>query len=341
MSQYDISAIASELNKRALNHPIGQLQNIRQELHLKQRPCTEIFKIGLKTVTTEWACHCGGRTELQFNIGFDPDNTRLRHGVAFSLETSRDFPSIEPLRPKVALFNDYLQLYRDTFAALNVKMWHWQGPKQKTIRSDDYIFGPIPDERFKKENFIFLGKTQPIDQLDFELILNDFDKLLPLYRYVESEGKIQPIALPTNEGFSFVSGRLIEVNGTTYTLKKTVIDVTYRHLIIQNVLCQRLCTQFGAENVKKEVKCSGMLIDVVVQRPEGYWFYEIKTYHSPRACIREAVGQLLEYAFWPGGKEALQLIVIGESPLDEDGAEYLRRLNNRFTLPISYENVDL
>jgi hypothetical protein len=342
MSEYDIPTIATELNTRALNHPIGQLQNIRRELkHRKCHLSTDIFRIGSKTVTPKWACHYGGRTELQFNIGFDPGVTMLRHGVAFSLETSRDFPSIEPLRPKVKLFNDYLQLYPNKFAALKVKMWHWQGPKQKSIRSADYNVGPIPEEQIKKETFFFLGKTQPIEQLDYELILNDCDELLPLYRYVESKGKIHPISLVTDEKFSFASGRSIEASATTYNLTKTNIDVTYRHKIIQDALCQRLCSKFGAENVKKEVKCSGMWIDVVLQQPDGYWFYEIKTFHSPRACIREAVGQLLEYAFWPGGKEALQLIVIGESPLDKDGAEYLRRLNDKYALPISYKNVDL
>jgi hypothetical protein len=60
---------------------------------------------------------------------------------------------------------------------------------------------------------------------------------------------------------------------------------------------------------------------------------------SARACIRQAIGQLLEYAFWPGGPEATRLIVVSETAIDKDGAEYLRRFKERFSLPIKYEQI--
>jgi hypothetical protein len=40
-------------------------------------------------------------------------------------------------------------------------------------------------------------------------------------------------------------------------------------------------------------------MDVVVRLGIRYWFYEIKTALSARACIREALAQLLEYSYWP------------------------------------------
>jgi hypothetical protein len=43
----------------------------------------------------------------------------------------------------------------------------------------------------------------------------------------------------------------------------------------------------------------GTVIDVVVKMKNEYWFYEIKTALTPRACLREATGQLLEYGFGP------------------------------------------
>jgi hypothetical protein len=62
---------------------------------------------------------------------------------------------------------------------------------------------------------------------------------------------------------------------------------------------------------------------------------------SPRACLREALGQVLEYAYWPGAREATRLILCGESPLDEGGIEYLQYLKQRFGLPIDYEQIIL
>jgi hypothetical protein len=85
----------------------------------------------------------------------------------------------------------------------------------------------------------------------------------------------------------------------------------------------------------------GTRIDVVVRQGNEFWFYEIKTAQSPRACLREALGQLPEYAFWPGAQAASRLIVVGESAIDDDGSEYLRRLRDRFGLPIEYEQISI
>jgi len=82
-------------------------------------------------------------------------------------------------------------------------------------------------------------------------------------------------------------------------------------------------------------------VDVVVKRNNGYWYYEIKTSKSPRACLREALGQLLEYSFWPGAQEANRLVVAGETAIDKEGEEYIKRLKERFSLPIEYEQISV
>ena len=55
--------------------------------------------------------------------------------------------------------------------------------------------------------------------------------------------------------------------------------------------------------------------------------------------VREAIGQLLEYGLWPGAQEPTRFIVVGETLIDKDGKEYLRRLKKRFSLPMEYETV--
>lgn len=112
------------------------------------------------------------------------------------------------------------------------------------------------------------------------------------------------------------------------------------HNELQEALYRWLVSLYGAEHVGTELPSGvGTSVDVVVCRTDGYWFYEIKTGHSPRACLREAVGQLLEYAFWPGAQEATRLIVVGETAMDKDAEEYLGRLKKRFALPIEYEQI--
>jgi hypothetical protein len=118
------------------------------------------------------------------------------------------------------------------------------------------------------------------------------------------------------------------------------LDIALRHNEIQRALYWRLVEQYGEDNVGTE--CSGLFgtrIDVVVRDGPNWWCYEIKTSHSPRACMREAVGQLLEYSFWPGRQSAPRLVVVGETPLDDDGAAYLTRLKQFVDLPLEYESI--
>jgi hypothetical protein len=80
----------------------------------------------------------------------------------------------------------------------------------------------------------------------------------------------------------------------------------------------------------------------VVKQDDKYRFYEIKTDPSPRVCLRQAIGQLLEYAFFgPGRPDQIELIVVGRRRLDKEGTEYLQLLNGRFGLAIKYETVNL
>lgn len=110
--------------------------------------------------------------------------------------------------------------------------------------------------------------------------------------------------------------------------------------MLQEALHAQLGHQHGTDNVGTELpNGTGTKVDVIVRQPNEYWFYEIKTSSTARACIREALGQLLEYAFWPGAQTATRLIVAGEAPLDENGEAYLERLRTQFKLPINYEQI--
>ena len=198
----------------------------------------------------------------------------------------------------------------------------------------------IPSERVKNGVFVFLGKRFPIDELDYDRVLTDFDRLLPLYRYVESNGSLQPTSVFDNRPFSFTPGCTVKPGQTTAQLAQDPIDVMLRHNLMQEALYEKLVTKYGADNVGTELPSGvGTRVDVVVRHPDSFWFYEIKTAHSPRACIREAIGQLLEYSYWPKAQEAAKLIVVGERPLDSEGEAYLALLTTRFSIPIEYEHI--
>jgi hypothetical protein len=332
MSQFDLRVFAEELNIKAQSHPIGDLQQVRAALHGTRAVGRRIFSS--LTITDEWAFHHGGRSELQFNIGFDGQKGKmLRYGVAFSFETSRSLPTINVLIPKVKLFNDFLRLYPDLYG--DMRMWHWQGE-----RSSEYSPTPIAPELVTNGVFVFFGKRGPVDALDADLILTNMDRLLPLYEYVESNGRRQPLLSSTEKSFMFQPGLTKKLPATKATRAQKELDVSLRHNILQEALYHKLVDEYGPDNVGTELPTGvGTSVDLVVRRPDAFWFYEIKTFQSPRACIREAVGQLLEYSFWPGSKEACRLVVVGESAAQKDALEYCRRLKKRFSLPIEYQQI--
>ncbi len=311
---------------------------MRAELKgMSRPPGTKIFSS--QTIHPHWAFHHGGRTELQFNIGLENIGGRdeLRHGVAFSFELSQTLPDIQVLVPKVRLFNDYMQLYPDFYG--DMRMWRFQNGQ----REGDYAPSPIMPELVVPETFVFLGKRQPLDAIDHETILGDFDRLLPLYRYVEGHGRERTDETADQRGFSFRPGVAPRVASTKTSLAERELNITLKHNLLQAALCRRLIAEYGAENVRSEQPSGlGTMIDVVLrQRPDEYWYYEIKTALSPRACVREALGQLLEYAYWPGAHQASRLVICGESSLDADGQTYIDELRRRFQLPISYEQIAL
>ena len=334
----DISTIASVLNKKSNNFDIGKLQNIRKEIKgLKRRASPFIFheRTTFPSENGGYCFHDGGRTELQFNVGYElhNDTQLLRHGLAFSLEIGQTLPSIDPLLPKIYRLNDYLASHLELFS--DMRLWVWNGEQ----RSENHFVGPIPLSWIKSGAFICLGHISEPTSTNYENILSDFDRLLNVYRYVEGPLDKLLESLPNKKTFEFKPGFSRKRSNSNASSTEKILDVRLLHNDMQFSLCKQLSQEFGEENVSDEVPNGiGGAIDIVRKVGENYWFYEIKTSDSPKACIREALGQLLEYSYWPGTNMAKKLIVIGPNVIDGDGELYLAKLRKSMNLPIYYES---
>jgi hypothetical protein len=327
-----IQEIADDLNSNAERFEIGLLQTIRKQLkNLDRLPARKIF--GAQTIDTEWAFHIGGRSELQFNIGKETIEgiQCLRFGVAFSLEPSQTLPDVSLLFPKIKRFNEFMALYPDEFT--DFYSWHWA-----QVRSPITTEKIIHPSLAKKGIFTFFGKYVEQEQYSPDIVLRTFDQLIPLYKYVEGSENVEPLQTTNNASFSFQPNTFQRIASTSFTQAQKQIDVNLRHNAIQAALITRLSTQFGKQNISSE-SSSGISnkIDVILKNGSEYWFYEVKTGGTARACIREALGQLLEYSYWPGAQRASKLIVAGEPRLDEDAASYIASIRDIFSLPITYE----
>ena len=329
-----IEEICNELNNAAGNFRIGNLQNIRKELKsLTKKPTSEVFNYS--TISDNYAFHVGGRSELQFNIGYEEEG--LRYGFAFSLKPSQALPNPTILFPKILRLNSIIISSPDLFT--DYKMLIWEKDIRRTPIHD---VREIKEDEIKNGNFIFIGKIEDNPHVDD--ILKTFDYLLDIYIDVEN---LEHISLsnifPTiyNSAFSFKQNNYnLTINKNINTVSKN-IDVTVRHTPIQIELIEQLASKYGASNVAREHYHQGNRIDVVVSDKGDIYFYEIKVADSAKACIRQALGQLFEYSYFPNNSNAKKLIVAGESKLDNDCNLYIETLIRKFNIPLEYLQVTL
>jgi hypothetical protein len=171
--------IANQINQKSKDFEIGKLQDIRKELkRLKKKANRNIFVDDSNTMTEDWAFHYGGRSEIQYNIGFE--NEGFRFGLAFSLETSQTLPDINLLKPKIIKLNTLYEENPELFS--DYKMWYWQNGE----RSEIFDFRKISSDLIQIGTFIFFGKLVEENKVDYEEILGTFDKMLPIYTAIET-----------------------------------------------------------------------------------------------------------------------------------------------------------
>lgn len=329
-----LQEIVAEVDRQADGRPIGEMQAFRTSTKGMKRQNRRVFG-GLKH--EDWTFHRGGREELQFNIGFEKGNEkgRLRYGVAFSLEPSRTLPSIDPLLPKVARFNDYLRQNLEDLADL----WMWEYAPDLRMPHRPC---PVEEQFARPKVFVFLGSAGDPEMPDYHAILNTLDRLMPLYRYVEA-GTAELTMPPKETSPLRRPGCPERALHATATLAERLLDINLRHNTLQTQLHRELVAEYGYDHVFVEQPApgSGGRVDVLVEQGSRRIIYEIKTAMSARGCLREAMGQLLNYGCWPGAQTTERLVVVGEPKLKQVEAKYLADLNQSFPRPIEYRSVAL
>lgn len=85
---------------------------------------------------------------------------------------------------------------------------------------------------------------------------------------------------------------------------------------------------------------TGGFADAVVRRSDSQFdLYEIKVAATAADAVRQAMGQLLEYAYRRGGLEPARLFVVAEPLLDEVTEAFLQRMKEEFGLNLAYFRI--
>lgn len=173
-----------------------------------------------------------------------------------------------------------------------------------------------PPQKFKAEDYYKIMHDEPRGWIKR---LNDIlDREIPLNR------------------IQFNQGLHIAKEADSRIGSPEIIKVQHLHNELMRRLYCQLCQQFGEENVGTENHIGTKKIDVVARTGGGYNIYEIKTDIEPRGCIREAMGQILDYAFFECEDIIHKMVIVGATPETKEVKTYLTKFREKNALEIYY-----
>lgn len=199
---------------------------------------------------------------------------------------------------------------------------------------------------FRKINpsdfFVVRFRPSSLELLDtpMEFLSNDRAVRATYYNLLNQTQK--PNLMQANDKFIFTPGHKKKKSSSksTYEGHSSNIDLVQNR--IQTNIYNQLVKQFGKDNVGTEVDTGlGSQVDIVIKEGSGkFTFYEIKSSYSVRLCIREAIAQLLEYAYYPNNNNSKKLIITSPNPVTSEAKSYLENLRNKFSIPVYYQRYN-
>lgn len=115
------------------------------------------------------------------------------------------------------------------------------------------------------------------------------------------------------------------------------VECTPEHARMQAQLMKELASEYPNASIMREED----FVDVAVRTSHELILFEIKSDLEPRTVIRQALGRILEYAYYPNRQETLpvKLVIVGRGQLSDTDRNYMNRLKQEFHLPIEYRVV--
>jgi len=138
-------------------------------------------------------------------------------------------------------------------------------------------------------------------------------------------------------GIKFRKGHHSKYEGKLKIKSVKSHSATLLHNHIQNNVFRILSCKYPSDEIGTEVPTNTGSIDIVRKRKRDLSFYEIKTTNDIKINIRNAISQLLEYAYWNKIKGVEKLIIVGPNTPTSEAIEYLEILRTKFNIPIYYQ----
>lgn len=215
----------------------------------------------------------------------------------------------------------------------------------RQIRDRGWLTQMIEDVNEVKGDSSVLENTQPENIINVRFSISNVDLFDPMRRVISDDHKIvrvkryQPFDWEEDD-FPLTSlqppslepedPRRAEKERTRAAQEGTKYDPI--HVRLQNKLYESLIQRYGRNNVNYERD----FVDISVTDGSRTTFYEVKIENTAKKCIRNSIGQVLEYAHYPNVSKADRFIVVGDAPPSNEDSIYLKTIRDRYGIPISY-----
>lgn len=233
-----------------------------------------------------------------------------------------------------------------------------QGLCRVAIPLNDVQIGYLPSdyvEMFHEFGGDFTGGVHPkvwFPLREFKVLIND--ERMSRYR---NPGKIEvanqeyfgvppvlPIAIRAPDhnfglGRDILTEEEIREGVRKKSHEQTVASLRERQL--QIILKNQLEQEFPGQLVIAEFNTGyGTRSDLAVKHGDQYDLYEIKALPTLKECVRQAFGQLMEYAYWCSRKDWVRtLYIASDHPSDSCTEEYIGFIRSEFGIRIYYRQI--
>jgi hypothetical protein len=147
-------------------------------------------------------------------------------------------------------------------------------------------------------------------------------------------GGVRVIATARRAQWHKKAALLANVEDQTRKIRAEQIKAQQTHHRIRNKLFKKLVRENGEQCVALEQDW----IDLQVQNDKGLTLYEVKPYSDVVMCVREALGQILTYA-WRGAilqPHKLRLVVVGPKQPGQEETEFIRFVKRNLKIGFDY-----
>ncbi|MDO6436281.1 hypothetical protein Q4534_02625 [Cyclobacterium sp. 1_MG-2023] len=118
-----------------------------------------------------------------------------------------------------------------------------------------------------------------------------------------------------------------------------ISEIPHIHYRITEGLYKYLKKEGYKVEYERKVNISSK-VDMIAWEEKKATFFEIKTYPSTKACIREALGQILEYSLYPSDNKAYKLVIVSQNRSAGPDQKYIRHLRESLNLNLEYWGFD-